>query len=59
MTDFILKNYPGSKLNLISAHEVPKTFVSTFRILYKPSIKDDLIKMFDGENPFKKSALEF
>ncbi len=46
-TDFILANYPSVNLNLISALEVPKTSNSSFRILYKPFIKDELVKMFE------------
>jgi DNA-binding NtrC family response regulator len=45
-TDFILKNYPECNLNLVSALEVPLTSSSSFRILYKPYIKDDLDKIF-------------
>ncbi len=45
-TDFILLNYPESSLNLISAMEVPLTSSSSFRILYKPYIKDELDKIF-------------
>lgn len=46
-TEFILMNYPNTKLNLISAMEVPVTSASSFRILYKPYIKDELNKIFD------------
>jgi CheY-like chemotaxis protein len=45
-TDFILQHYPQTQLNLISALEVPKTSASSFRILYKPFLKDELTKMF-------------
>ncbi|MBL7857817.1 MAG: response regulator [Cyclobacteriaceae bacterium] len=45
-TDFILLNYPQSRLNLISAMEVPKTSASSFTILYKPFIQDELKKIF-------------
>lgn len=41
-TDFILTNYPNTELILISALEVPKTSSSTFRILHKPLLKDEL-----------------
>ncbi len=44
--DFILVNYPESNLNLISAMEVPLTSSSSFRILYKPYIKEELDKIF-------------
>jgi len=45
-TEFILQNYPQTQLNLISALDVPKTSASSFRILYKPLLKDELTKMF-------------
>ncbi len=45
-TEFILMNYPESNLNLVSAMEVPLTSSSSFRILYKPYIKDELDKIF-------------
>jgi DNA-binding response OmpR family regulator len=45
-TEHILLNYPNTKLNLISAMEVPMTTASSFRILYKPFIKDELNKIF-------------
>ncbi len=45
-TEYILTNYPNSKLNLTSAQEVPMTSASSFRILYKPFIKDELNKIF-------------
>jgi DNA-binding response OmpR family regulator len=46
-TEFILMNYPQTRLNLISAMEVPKTSASTFNILYKPAIHDELNKIFN------------
>lgn len=46
-TEFILMNYPKTQLNLISAMEVPKTSASSFNILYKPTIKDELNKIFN------------
>jgi DNA-binding response OmpR family regulator len=46
-TEFILMNYPQTRLNLISALEVPKTSASSFNILYKPSIQDELKKIFN------------
>ena len=45
--EFILSNYPKTQLILVSALEVPKTSSSSFSILYKPLIKDELRKMFD------------
>ncbi len=44
--DFILTNYPLTQLILISALEVPKTSSSTFRILHKPLLKDELNSIF-------------
>lgn len=45
-TEFILMNYPQTQLNLISALDVPKTSSSSFRILHKPFMTDELAKMF-------------
>lgn len=45
-TEFILANYPDTQLVLISALQVPKTTSSSFRIFYKPLLKDELNKMF-------------
>jgi DNA-binding response OmpR family regulator len=45
--EFILSNYPNTRLNLISAMDVPKTSASSFQILYKPFIKDELNKIFN------------
>jgi DNA-binding response OmpR family regulator len=45
-TEFILMNYPNTRLNLISALDVPKTSASSFQIMYKPFIKDELNKIF-------------
>ena len=45
-TEFILSHYPQSQLHLISALDVPKTSSSSFRILYKPYLKEELIKIF-------------
>jgi DNA-binding NtrC family response regulator len=45
-TDFILTNYPLTELILISALEVPKTSSSTFRIIQKPLLKDELNLIF-------------
>lgn len=45
--EYILMNYPNTQLNLISAMEVPKTSASSFNILYKPTIKDELNKIFN------------
>ena len=45
-TEFILLNYPHSALNLISALDVPVTSASGFRILHKPMLKEELVRMF-------------
>jgi len=45
-TEYILINYPRTKLNLISALNAPKTSSSTFRILEKPLLLEELTKMF-------------
>jgi len=45
-TEYILMNYPRTKLNLISALNAPKTSSSTFRILEKPLLLEELTKMF-------------
>ena len=45
-TEFILDNYPHVHLNLISAMDVPKTSASSFRILFKPTMHDELTKIF-------------
>lgn len=45
-TEYILVNYPNTRLNLISAMDVPKTSASNFHILYKPSLREELVKMF-------------
>ena len=45
-TDFILLHYPTTRLHLISALAVPKTSSSSFQILYKPSLPEELNKMF-------------
>jgi DNA-binding NtrC family response regulator len=44
--DYIVKNFPDSQLNLISAYHVPKTNATSFRILEKPISIDDLDKLF-------------
>lgn len=46
-TQYILLHYPQTKLNLISALDVPKTSASDFRILYKPFLREELAKMFE------------
>jgi DNA-binding response OmpR family regulator len=46
-TDFILKNYPNTKLTLISGLEGPMTTAATFQILYKPIVSSDLNKIFN------------
>jgi len=45
-TDFIVANYPETKLILISAMEVPKAASTSYRILHKSLLKDELNKMF-------------
>ena len=45
-TEYILMNYPKTQLNLISALDVPKTSASSFRILEKPLLLEELSKMF-------------
>ena len=46
-TEFILLNHPQATLNLISALDVPLTSATGFRILHKPDLKDELVKMFN------------
>jgi response regulator of citrate/malate metabolism len=46
-TEYILVNYPLSQLNLISAYHVPKTSASSFRILEKPLVLEEINKMFE------------
>ena len=45
-TEFILMNYPNTRLNLISAMDVPKTSASNFHILYKPAMREELARIF-------------
>ncbi len=45
-TEFILHYYPQTQLHLISALAVPKTSSLSFHILYKPTIQEELIKLF-------------
>lgn len=45
-TEFILVNYPDTQLNLITAMDVPKTSASNFHILYKPALREELMRMF-------------
>jgi len=45
-TEFITTHYPAARLILISGMQVPKTSSSTFSILYKPLIRDELHKIF-------------
>jgi DNA-binding response OmpR family regulator len=45
-TEFIVANYPNTKLILISAMEVPTTNSLSFRILYKPLLATELNKIF-------------
>jgi len=44
-TEFILLNYPNTRLNLISASDVPKTSASNFHILYKPAMREELARI--------------
>lgn len=46
--DFIIKNYPQMKLNLISAYNVPKTSSSSYQILEKPLLMDELNKFIES-----------
>jgi DNA-binding NtrC family response regulator len=45
--EHILMNYPNTQINLISAFHVPKTSSSSFRILEKPLLMEDLIKLVE------------
>lgn len=45
-TEFILDNYPHTQLNLISVLDVPKTSATSFRILYKPTLTEELPTLF-------------
>ena len=45
-TEFIVANYPATRLLLISALQVPKTNSSSFQILYKPMLGAELNKIF-------------
>jgi DNA-binding response OmpR family regulator len=45
-TEFILDNYPHTQLHLISVLDVPKTSATSFRILYKPTLTEELPKLF-------------
>ncbi|HEY8935918.1 MAG TPA: response regulator [Cyclobacteriaceae bacterium] len=44
---FILMNNPQSQLILISAMDVPKTTSSSFRILHKPFIREELNRILE------------
>jgi DNA-binding NtrC family response regulator len=46
--EFIRENYPETQLNLISAYNVPKTSSSSFRILEKPLLMDELNKFIEN-----------
>jgi len=46
-TEYILEHYPHTQVNLISALDTPQTSASSFRILNKAFLKEELIKMFD------------
>ncbi len=45
-TEFILKHYPKTQLHLISVLDVPKTSATSFSILYKPTLTEELPKLF-------------
>jgi DNA-binding response OmpR family regulator len=45
-TEFILHNYPQTRLHLISVLDVPKTSATSFSILYKPTLTEELPKLF-------------
>ncbi len=45
-TEFILQNYPLTQLHLISVLDVPKTSSTSFRILYKPTLTEEIPKLF-------------
>ena len=47
-TAFILIQHPLAQLNLISAMHVPKTYVSSLRILEKPLQFDEIQKIIEG-----------
>ncbi len=42
-TEYILQTYPQTQLNLLSGFNVPKTSASTFRILEKPLMLNELL----------------
>ena len=44
--EFILGNYPDARLILISTLEVPYTSSSSFNVLYKPLINEELRRLF-------------
>lgn len=44
--DYILTNYPHIQLNLISALDVPKTSTSSFRIVEKELLLEELSEAF-------------
>ena len=45
-TEFITTNYPWARLILMSGLQVPKTSASSFSILYKPLMTEELLKLF-------------
>lgn len=45
-TDYILLHYPQTQLHLISVLDVPKTSATSFRIHYKPTLTEELPKLF-------------
>ncbi len=46
-TEYILINYPQIQLNLISGMDVPKTSASSFRILEKNILWEELKKIYN------------
>lgn len=47
-SEFIREKYPEIQLNLISAYHVPKTSTSSFRILEKPILLEELNKYIEN-----------
>lgn len=45
-TEYILLHYPQTQLHLISVLDVPKTSATSFHILYKPTLTEELPKLF-------------
>ncbi len=47
-SEFIRAHYPEIQLNLISAYHVPKTSTSSFRILEKPILLEELNQFIEN-----------